>query len=168
MAREISLNARTAFNAQETDAIPVILVTITHESLVDPVRLSTDPTVRLSTEPLRYGTISDGEEFEFVLMSALVPSDHQGQSPKTSLSLANVDLDMASVIRSITSPATVDLTLVLHSAPNDVEEQWTGLQAVTGTYDANRVTLDISREPITSKPYPAFRQTRSRFPGLFR
>jgi hypothetical protein len=75
---------------------------------------------------------------------------------------------MASIIRAVRSPATVTLRTVLASAPDDIEIEYTGLMGVRGSYDASRVTLDVSREPISAEPWPGHHMTQSRFPGLYR
>lgn len=166
--RSLSLTARQALYAEETDEVGVVLVTITHPDLPEVIRLSSDPTERLTTEPLTYGTRSQGQTYQFVLMSALVPSDPQDGHGKASLVFENVDADMAAVIRSILTPATVDMFVVLASAPDDIEAEYLGLYGVKGSYTDETVTLDISREPMTSKGFPSGRMTRARCPGLFR
>ena len=50
--RNVSLNFRTEMFRQESGETPVLLLTITHPDLDQPVRLSTDPTQRLSADPL--------------------------------------------------------------------------------------------------------------------
>jgi hypothetical protein len=165
--KSYSLTMRQAMAGASTDEVPVILVTIRHPDLDAPVRLSSDPTERLSFEPLVYGTVSQREAYSYVLMAARVPDSRERAAPRTSLVFENVDADMVSVIRSVVTPATVDLALVLASQPDVIEARWTDLFVVAATYDAERVTLDISREPYTSEPWPAGRITPARFPGLF-
>lgn len=168
MGRLVSLNARAAANAEQTDQIPVMLSTIRHPSLSAPVYLSSDPTERISADPLMYGTRHMGVVYAFVLMGAVLPDDQDKSPPKTTLVFENVDRDMAKAMRSITpgSYASVDLTIVLAGDPDVIEAQYTNLRGVRGSYDANQVSLDISREPFTSEPMPAGRMTASRFPGL--
>jgi uncharacterized protein DUF1833 len=168
MPRELSLTARTAFNAERTDEVSVVLVTITHADLEEPIRLSSDPTVRLSDDPLRYGTRHQGAEYEFVLVSAVLPDDREGQPIGVTLAFENVARDMASIARAVVTPAQADIVLVLASSPDEIEEAYTGLRAVRGTYDAARVTFEFSRQLATKKPWPAHRMTQNRFPGLFR
>src|SRR5262249_10457401 len=109
-----------------------------------------------------------GDTYEFVLMSVLLPDDKQDALPSVSLEFENVAADMASLLRAVATPATVDLTLVLSTDPDAIEEQYTGLLAVRGSYNAERVTLEIARQDITPRPWPAHRMTQSRFPGQFR
>lgn len=162
-----SLSMRQAMTGASTDEVPVILVTIRHPNLAAPVRLSSDPTERLTLEPLTYGTVSQRETYLYVLMAARVPDSRERAAPRTSLVFENVDADMVATVRSVVTPATVDLALVLASQPDVIEARWTDLFVVAATYDAERVTLDISREPYTSEPWPAGRITPGRFPGLF-
>jgi hypothetical protein len=59
----LSLNFCKALFAQEAGEVAIFLRTITHPSLVTPIRLSTDPTARLTTYPLTYGTVSRSTTF---------------------------------------------------------------------------------------------------------
>ena len=167
MPRTLSLTVREAANADHTGEVPIVLVVIDHDDLDAPIRLSSDPTERLSIDPLRYGTVHDGEEYEFVLMSAIVPDDVEDKPASVSLSFENVVADMASIIRAVRSPPTVTLRTVLASAPDDIEIEYTGLMGIRGSYDPSSVTLDASREPISAEPWPGQHMTQHRFPGLF-
>lgn len=164
----ISLTLRHAMYAENTGEVPVVLATITHPELDAPVRLSSDPTQRLSVDPLVYGTVSNGEPFEFVMMSPVLPDQQRGQSPRAALAFENVDRDSVALLRSITTPMRVRLDLVLASAPDAIEESYTDLRAVRAGYDADRITLDISREPFTAEPWPSGKMTQARMPGLHR
>lgn len=165
--RNLSLTARTAFNAQATSQEMVVLVEIYPPDQSAPIRLTSHPTERLSIDPLRYGTISNGNTYEFVLMSVMRPDDQEGTPGPTSLIFENVVTDMASVVRSTIEPATVNLYLVLASNPDAIEEQYLGFKTSRATADANRVTIDISLAAIVNEPWPAHLQTPTRFPGLF-
>lgn len=168
MPRAISLNARAEFAAGQTDAVYVVLITITHPSLAQPARFSTDPTTRISTEPLVYGTRHLGNDHLFVLVSAILPDDLPTAPPQATLTFANVDKDMAGLLRSITSPCNIDYAIVRASAPNEILAEFKRLKAVRGSYNAAQVSLEISREPFTSEPCPSGRMTKQRFPALFR
>jgi hypothetical protein len=162
----VSLNARLGANAQATDQIPVMLVTITGAGLPDPVYLSSDPTERISSSPLVYGTRHGGNVFQFVLMSAVLPDDKEDSPPKTTLIFENVSGDMAGAIRASITPATIRIDVVMAGTPDVLEASFTNLRGVQGTYDQNQVSYDVSREPFTTEPMPAGRMTQNRFPGL--
>lgn len=168
MPRILSLNARLAAYGEAPADVPVVLVTIDHEELDAPIRLSSDPTVRLSDEPLRYGTISNGEEYDFVLLSVSLPDEEEDTPPAASLVIENVAADMVALVRSVATPLTVDLALVLASAPDALEEHYRWFRSTKISYDAATVSIDLIREPLSTEPWPAQRMTKSRFPGLFR
>lgn len=166
---QLSMSFRQAFNEESTDEIPVVLVEITPAGASEPVLICSEPVQRLSTDPLKYGIIHDGQEYGWVVMSAAWPDDQEGKPPSTTLVFANVTEDMAATIRGVTpgTQAQVVLKMVLSSAPDDVEESYV-MKATNGSYNAQQVSLDVSREPIESEPWPAFRTTKARFPGLYR
>ncbi|MEM6381644.1 MAG: hypothetical protein AAF739_03145 [Pseudomonadota bacterium] len=171
--RSISANHRVSHDAQATDEIEIVLVRITHDDLDEPVRLSTDPTQRLSDDPLAYGTYSswlttDDSPFLFVLVTALVPDDLEEAPASASLVFEAVDNNITKLLRSTTDEARVDLAVVLASSPDRVEQEWLDLRLVSSEGDANAVTLQIARVALSSEPFPAGRTTRSRFPGLRR
>jgi hypothetical protein len=162
----VPLSVRNALLAQETEEVEVALVTITHAALAAPVRVSSDATVRLSTNPLRYGTRSNGLEFEFILMSALVPDDQKGAPPQTAIVLDNVDARLVEVVQSFVSPpAEAMIEIVMASAPDFVIQRFRRLQIVRASFDESQVTLSLSREPFLSEPFCA-KQTKAYFPGL--
>jgi hypothetical protein len=163
------MSFREAFNAESTDEFPVILIEITPSGAAAPVLICSEPARRLSSDPLRYGIVHQGSEYEWVVMTAAWPDDQEGKPPSTTLIFANVTEDMASTIRGVTpgTQAEVVLKMVLSSAPDDVEESYV-MKATNGSYNAMQVSLDVSREPIESEPWPAFRTTKQRYPGLYR
>ncbi|KAB2937397.1 DUF1833 family protein [Hyphomicrobium sp.] len=167
MARELSLSFRNALNAEATEDAVITLVTITHPELDSAIRLSSDPTRRISVDPLRYGTVAEGVIYDFVLMSVIFPDDRMGAPAAVTLAFANVADDMAAVIRAALSPARVDIRCVLATAPDVVEEEWLDLRGVQGSYDDSRITYDVSREAISNEPWPAHRMTQARFPRLY-
>ncbi len=173
--RRISLNARTAHDAEASAEVEVILIKITHPQIDEPIRLSTDPTERLGLEPLTYGTRStwggDGitrQTHLFVLLAAQLPDDIDDQPQAATLVLEVVDRDMAALLRSTTTRASVDMAVVLASSPDVVEAEFLGLSLVSAEGDAGEIKLALSRDPITSEPWPARRMTRQVMPGLHR
>lgn len=165
----LSLSFRQAFNEESTDEYPVILVEITPAGASEPVLICSEPVQRLSTDPLRYGIVHQGNEYPWVIMSASWSDDQEDSPPTTKLLFENVVEDMAATVRGVTpgTQAEVVLKMVLSSAPDAVEESYV-MKATNGGYNAQQVSLDVSREPIEGEPWPAFRTTKARFPGLYR
>jgi len=175
MSRRVSLNARLAHEAVGSKEVEVVLLHITHPETNQIIRLSTDPTDRISYSPLAYGTRStwqdadpddDDDAYLFILMSVLVPDDQEDSPPAAQLVLEAVDNRIADVLRSTTERATVNMALVLASTPDLVEQEWLNFKLVSAEGSADSVTLSISRDPVTAEPWPAGRMTRDRFPGL--
>lgn len=181
MPRAFSISARAAFNAPAADLTPILLVTVRHPDWASPYRLASDYTVRLSADPLRYGVVSGGATYEFLVMSGTWPDDQDAAPP--SFQLVFMDLTpvanaagiaigegLAGIARAISplAPAAIDLALVLAAAPDVVETRATDFQASKATITPESLTLDVARQPVTAEPWPAAYMTRARFPGLFR
>ena len=175
MSRRVSMNARVAFDAQTTAETEVALFVFEHDSLDAPLRLSTDPTERISSDPLAYGTRStwDGanpstDPYLFVLMSAELPGDQEDTPAAATIVLENVDNDIATVLRSFTDMATVHMAIVLASSPDLVEFEFRGMKLLSADGSAGEVQLSIGRRPIEEEQVPMDRFTKDRFPGIYR
>ncbi len=173
--RRISLNQRLSHDAHTTEEIEAALFHIEHEDLSDPVRLSTDPTERLSDDPLAYGTRSTfnganpvSQPFQFVLVSTDMPSDLEEAPAEATLVLENVTRGIADVLQMITTQASVHMALVLASSPNQIEAEYRDLKLVRAEGNAAEITLFLSRQPIEEESFPSVRMTKQRFPGLHR
>lgn len=168
MPRIVPLTFRQAAYAEQTGEVAVVLVKATHPDLAAPIYLSSDPTERLTLEPLVYGTRSRGKDYLFVMMSALLPSEDEDTSPAMQLLFEDVENQTAGILRSFQTPATLTLTEVLASSPDIVQGEYVDLLTVSARGDASQCTLDISREWFISEPSPAGRFTKPFFPGLHR
>ncbi len=173
--RRISLNARMVQDDATSAEVEIALFSITHPLLDAPVRLSTDPTERLSSDPLMYGTRSTWlganpltEPYLFVLASAEFPSDLENTPAAATLVFENVDNDIATLLRSFVDRPTVNMAVVLASSPDQIEAEYHGMQILTSDGTVGDVTLTISRAPIEDESVPMDRFTKDRFPGLFR
>jgi hypothetical protein len=175
MSRRVSLNARFAQEADATDEVDVVLIRITHPAIDVPVRLSTDNRDHLSLEPLVYGTrstwMAEDEpggraEYQFVLLDAALPGDEAETPHSAELIVELHDNDLAHVLRQTTTPARVDIAVVLASSPDLVEAEWLDLRLVGVDGDAGQAMLSIARTGFVAEPMPAGRFSKQRFPGL--
>jgi len=171
----VLINARTAHDAATTDAVEVALFTIDHPSLDAPVRLSTDPTERLSDAPLMYGTRSNWfgadpalEPFLFVLASTDLPSDLEDVPAAATIVLSNVDNRIAETLRSFTNRPTISMAVVMADSPNDIEVEFRGMMMIGSSGNAGEVTIEMSRAPVEEETVPMDRFTKQRFPGIYR
>ncbi|MEM5477177.1 hypothetical protein [Pacificibacter sp. AS14] len=171
--RRLSLNARAAQDAVASAEIEVILFEINHPSLDAPIRLSTDNTERLSTEPLIYGTRSTwrdadpaAEPFMWVVASAILPSDSQDDAGEAQIVLDVLDAQYAELLLSFTDLATFHMAVVLASAPDVIELEELDLSLTVAEIADTEISLTLSRQDIELEFYPAGRMTRTKFPGL--
>ena len=162
-----SLVFREAMEADSTEQVPIVLVRITHPDVALPIYLSTDPTERLGYDPLRYGTRSQGQVWEFVPMAARLP-DATEEGLSTQLVLENVGAGLVEALRGSTEPGQIDFQVVLAGSPDLIEEEYRGLYAFVAEADLDQVSFSLARENEDMEPFPADRMTQTQFPGLFR
>lgn len=148
------MSALREMNAQHSGDTPIVLATLYAGGTA--VRLSSDPTQRFSVEPLLYGTMHEGQQHLFVLMTAQLPDDMQDSPMAVSLVFENVSSDMVALARSTLDPVTVDLKLVFRSNPDLIEAEYTGLEATRCRYGADTVSVDFSRERFMAIYFPSF------------
>lgn len=171
----VSLNARRAHEEAMSDATFLMLIVVEHPGLSAPVRLSTDPTERLSIEPLTYGTRSswmgadrERDAFLFAMVEAELPSDQEDAPSSFTLVLSTVDADVAELLTSFTDLATVHMALAYSHTPDVIEQELRGAKLMTSEGSASEIVLTVSREPIEQETVPTDGYTKDRIPGLFR
>lgn len=167
MSRTVSLTFRDAINAQEVGDEPIVLLTITHPDFADPARLCSAPLTRLSDAPLQYGLVSRGETYLFAPFTGQLPDDVDERAPTARFILENVSRSLVAMIRSVSSPASATVEVILASSPDDVEIEYPQFQVQNVSYNANVMTVDLSIDSMTDEPYPAGTFSPSGFPGLF-
>lgn len=167
------MNARMAQEDLTTDEIYVVLFAIDHPELDEPIRLSTDNTERLSDGPVTYGTRSTwadanplAEPYLWAIADAILPSDLEDAPAAAQIAIEALDHSIVQLIRSITTPPTIRMAVVLASSPDVVEAEWANLLIVSVDMDAGEIILTISREEVENEYFPAGRMSRDRFPGL--
>ncbi|MGH1355373.1 MAG: hypothetical protein ACRBBS_09870 [Thalassovita sp.] len=173
MSRRVSLNARQAHDDQSSTEIEVVLFEISHGALEAPIRLSTDNTERLSSDPLTYGTRSvwrganpASDPYLWIIASAIIPDDTEDAPAASQIVLENLDARMTELLRSFTDQAVVNMAVVLASSPHDIEGEWLDLRLMSAEGDAAQIVLSLSREEIELEHFPSGRMTRHKFPGL--
>lgn len=165
--RALSLNFRRALFGQETGEVPIFLLEITHPTLAEPIRLSTDPTTRLSDSPLTYATVSRGETYYYAGIDVSIPDEQDRQAPHSKLTIENVTRDLIPLARSVNSPPSVKIEAVLASAPDSVEMTWPALDMSHLTANASVLVFDLTMDALVTEPYPALTFSPAHFPGLY-
>jgi hypothetical protein len=156
MSRTLSPAARRSANAAQTDEVWLVLLTIAHPALNEPLRFVNN-----------FASIeSRGELFvAFPFEIELPGEDAEGQTDAR-IRIDNIDRQIVRALREIASPPSVLLEVVLASQPDTVEASFDGLVLRDAGYDALVVTATLKFEQIVLEPVTV-QMTPSRFPGLF-
>lgn len=167
MSRALSFNFLQAAYGQETSEVIVGLFTFTHSSMVQPILLSTNPTERISDNPLLYATNSRGGQYLFLPIGFTLPDDKGDAPPQVTLTMDNVDQEMVAMLRAITSALTVKMELVLASTPDVVEVSFPSFQMTDISVTEGQIAGTLSIDALVSEPYPSGQFTPGAFPGVF-
>lgn len=167
MARPLSSGFLAGLYAQESEEVVACLLTVTHPDLEEPIRLSSDPTMRISDDPLIYATYSRSQEYLYLPFEFTLPDDKSDSPPRVQLSLDNTERSLVAVLRSFATPASITVELVLASDPDNVEIELPSLQLSDATIDEGRVSATLVADPLINEPHPAGQFTPGSFPGLF-
>uniref|UniRef100_UPI003D6BBD61 hypothetical protein n=1 Tax=Pelagimonas sp. TaxID=2073170 RepID=UPI003D6BBD61 len=168
------ITARRDFDAAHSSDVGVVLMQFEHPEDGSVLRVSSDPTERLSVDPLLYGTRSTWlganpvtEPFLFLTLGVEWPGDQEEAGFEARLILSNFDSQTVQTLRSFTRPAVADLAHVMASTPDLVEVEARDLMLVASDIDADRIELTLSRRVIEDEAFPSHRMTKQRVPGLF-
>jgi len=165
--RAISLNLRQEMFAQESGEVLIFLLTISHASLTTPIRLTTDPTERKSTDPLVYRTMSRGEEFLYAGVDITIPDEQDRSPPASKLTVENVTRGLVPLARSIATPPSIKIEVVAASDLDTVEMTWPALDMSNLQYDAGQLVFDLTMDSLVTEPYPSGSFNPASFRGLF-
>ena len=156
MARTLSNNALASIHAQETGEVWLVLLTITHDTLAQPIRV-----VNNNEDITSRGSVYQAFPFEIVL-----PGQDPDSLPKAALRFDNVERTAIATIRSIQTPPNVTLEVILASSPDNVEVSFPNLTLRNVTYNATAIEGELFFENLYTAPV-TLQMTPSRFPGLF-
>lgn len=165
----VSLNFRRASYSQETELFIIGLITISHEDLTDDILLSTDPTERITTpdSDIIYGTISRGNTYIFLPIKIKLPSDTDEGPGNFVLEMDNIHQDMVEALRSISTPPSFKLELVLNNDLDTVEVSWPEFLLTGIKYNDLTISGTLTLEMLEREPFPSGSFTPTNFPGLF-
>lgn len=154
MSRALSSAARASLYEQASDEVWLELVTIDHEDLSSPIRL-----VGNSED-----VVSNGETFTACAFPPIpLPSDGQD----VTFIVDGVSQTILAAVRSIVTPITITLEVVLASDPDTVEAGPFQFQSRKFVFKAGTIEFSLAYEPLLQEPFPAFTYTPIDYPGLF-
>jgi hypothetical protein len=155
--RTLSVPALRAITAQETGEVFLILITITHDDLADPLYFVNN------TENIT----SRGHEFLGWPFEIALPDEREDALPTVQLRIDNVDRRILEGIRGLPTAPTVLLEIVLASAPDVVEAGPINFTLRGVEYDALVITGTLAPEDVLNEPAMQYSFTPALFPGLF-
>lgn len=157
MSRNISPQARSALYAPQTGDVFLILLTLSHSDLDEPIRVSSDSV----------GTVSRGDTYVAYPFHLTLPDDSEGRAPRARLIIDNIDRLIISTLRRIQTAPRLRIDIVRHAAPDVVEAVFDDFRLANVIYDSQSISCDLAIEDFTSEPYPSSTFCPSLFPGLF-
>ena len=157
MPRPLTTAARRALYSQETDVGFIVLLTINHSSLSEPLRFAAwDKDVSSRSE--------NYIKFPFTIT---FPQDSVNSPPRAQLSIDNVDRQIVKTLRTIKTRATVTVEVVTTEDFNIVEASYSGFELRDVQYNTFTVTGSLEPEMFLREPFPFRRFTPGAFRGVF-
>ncbi len=157
MPRELTIAARRALYSQETDIGFIVLLTINHSSLSEPLRFAAWDTA----------ITSRGNEYIKFPFEITFPQDSVNAAPRAQLKIDNVDRQIVKTIRTIKTKATVTVEIVTTEDNDTVEASYSGFELRDVQYDAFTVSGNLEPESFIREPFPFRRFTPGAFRGVF-
>ncbi len=142
---------------QETGEAFLVLLTISHDDLAQPIRVVNN----------QENITSNGNLFVAFPFEIELPGSGGNSLPEVTLRIDNVDRQIVQAIRSISGAPTVTLEVIMASTPDVIEAGPYEFTLRNATYDALAVEGRLQFKDILNEPYPADSFTPSGFPGLF-
>jgi hypothetical protein len=143
--------------AQESDDPFLTLVTLSHDSFADDVRLVNN------SVPI----ISRDKEFIPFPMRIRFPVDDGETAREFSIEFDNVSLDLIAGLRTVTDEIHVKIEMILASMPNVVQIEVDELKIATVGYNKSTVQAKIILDNFLNTEMTSERYSPSNFPGLY-
>ncbi len=141
--------------SNESD-LPLILLTISHSSLSDDIRVVNNKTA----------ITSNGLEYIAFPFQIMLPDSKEDSQPSAKLTICNVSREIGVAIRLISTPPSVTITIIRQDTPDIVEAQFIGMRLNNVKYNMMTVTADLEFENLTREEYPSLKFSPSIFKGI--
>ncbi len=157
MSRSLSSLAQQSLYAAETGDAFLVLLTLSHPDLSAPICVTSDA----------LPTVSNGVTFVPFPFDLALPNDLDAKSYRARLVIDNVDRQIVTAVRSVTTAPDILIQIVRAATPDTVEAAFVDFKLTNVIYDAYRIEGDLTVEDFTAEPYPAGSFSPGFFPGLF-
>jgi hypothetical protein len=157
MPRSLSATLQSAANAQETTEVFLALLKIDHDDLTTPERLVNN-TVDI---------VSNGDTYTAYPFEIMLPDADPERPPEITVAIDNVAQDLIAALRSVSSPLSFELSVVLASDPDTVEIGPLALEMTFADWDAGVIRGRVAYPELLGEPYPADTFNPADYPGVF-
>lgn len=136
--------------------LPLILLTISHSSLSEDIRVVNN----------KVAITSGGLEYIAFPFDISLPDSKEDSQPSAKLTICNVSREIGTAIRLISTPPSVTIAVVRQDTPDIVEAQFSGMRLNNVKYNMMTVTADLEFEDLTREEYPSLKFSPSIFKGI--
>jgi hypothetical protein len=162
----LSTQGRAAAYAQQTDQNFIYLVTVDHADLPETLRFWCG-TQKEGEELVSNGNTYIAFPFEIAFPPSLPDQPPQCRVVISAVSHPDPDLDIVSIIRTLTSAPTIGMTVVLADQPDVIEIEAPAMQLKSVDFDRLTIEGTLGYEDLLGSPFPAGSHSPSLYPGLF-
>ena len=155
--RSLSAAARQAIFAQNTDQVFLVLLKLSHPSLVDSIRCVNN------TQAI----YSNGELYVPYNFRFDPPDEKLNSTSNGTLTIENIDRSIMEAIESINDPPTVEISVILASQPDVLEAGPREFTIRNVPFDAKKISGTLSSEDTLDIQIPGDRFSPRDYGGLF-
>ncbi len=158
-----------ALAAQETEERPATLITFTHDSFAEPIRLTDCATPITSTAA---ALLQEGETEAVFTPWAMQAVELPGESADTSarrsrLMIDNTDRSVQAIFAFAQDEIECRLDLVLADAPDDLQQSWPRLRVIEYSPAGGVMSIALAPRDDSAEVWPYQTYAQGRTPGLF-
>ena len=152
----ISAAGTAELAAQECATAWLVLLTLEHPGLDQPIRVTSDAVA----------TTSNGHTFQPFPFEVTLPDDVEGRAPQAQLRIDNTSQEIIALLRGLTTPPSLTIQIVRSATPDVVEREWSGLEWRSSQYDIGAITGTLTIEDMALEEFP-YITFDGRFKGLW-
>ena len=156
MSRSVSNTFKSTAFGSQTDEAYLVLLTIDHEDLDDPLYVTSNG----------IAVISGGNTFLPYPFTLTLPDDTERPFSRGRLTIDAVSQTWLA-IRWFNTPVSITIQVVLASDPDTVEVEFPDFELTELSYNEQTISGSLSIESFTEEPFPGDAFIPSFFPGLF-
>jgi hypothetical protein len=156
MPNNISPELLKQLYAQESEDPLILLLTLTHPTF-SPIYLANN------TEDI----VSNGTSFAAFPMKIRLSADDGETQKEVSIDFDNVGLDLIDEIRTVVTPISVKIDMILASDPDSIQMTIDDLKMRSVTYNSTRISAKLYYDSFLNVELTSEKYTPSTFPGLF-